>query len=220
MKKRVADAGQRQRGSFDHHDGVSNPGSGPSSGAAMAIGLEQFAHAVRAARDQPRERDLDVGRLARRARLERGCAFFDAEAQEQIALPDRAVNARAHAFRALRQRFEIDMGGQIGFARRAQRIGEGMAGDRLQRIAQAVMVVTVIDDQGRAVAAHAASQFEREIVRAPFVDRAGRRLAQSARHRGFEMRQRIAGRGDTTGDLPGATSTTRSCQPSACLTAW
>ena len=40
--------------------------------------------------------------------------------------------------RALRQRREIDVRGEIGFARRAQRVGEGMSGDRLQGVAQAL----------------------------------------------------------------------------------
>ena len=115
----------------------SNPGSGAELGRGDGDGLEQVAHAARAFRHQPREGDFDVGGLARRARFERRGALFDAEPQEQLALPDRPMDARAHALGALRQRFEIDMGGQVGVARRAQRIGEGMAGDRLQRVAEA-----------------------------------------------------------------------------------
>ena len=48
------------------------------------------------------------------------------------------MDARAHDFGALRQRLEIDMRGEVGFARRAQRIGEGMPGDGLQSVAEAV----------------------------------------------------------------------------------
>ena len=176
----------------------SNPGSGPSSGAAMAMRLEQFAHAAGAVRDQPRKRDLDVGGLvARRTRLQRRGALVDAEPQEQIALPDRSVDARAHAFGALRQRLEIDMGGQIGLARRAQRIGEGMSGDRLQRVAQAELGVAIVDDQGRALRRACAVR-----VRARCCRRAIRRSSPSgawrnaARHRRLEERHRLARHAD------------------------
>ena len=128
--------------------------------------------------------------------FERGRAFVDAEPAQQIALRNRAVDAPADDFRALRQRREIDMRGEIGFARRAQRVGEGMSGDSLQGLAEPVPGVTVVDDQSGAVSAHAPSDFERDGVGAPFVDRALGRLTQAPRQCRLEMRQRIAGDAD------------------------
>ena len=49
-----------------------------------------------------------------------------------------------------RQRVEIDMGGEIALAGRLERIGIGMAGDGLQRVAGAGPIMTVIEDQRRA----------------------------------------------------------------------
>ena len=158
--------------------------------------LEQFAHAARAFGDQPRQGDIDLGGFARRRiGLERGGALHDAEPQKQIALADRPVNARAHAFGALGEGFEVDMRGEVGVARRAKRIGEGMSGDRLQRVAQAEFGMAVVDDQGCSLVAQTPSKLERKTVGAPFEDRAFGRFAQSARQRRLEMRQRL-GRGD------------------------
>ena len=106
------------------------------------------------------------------------------------------MNARAHAFRALRQRLEIDVGGQVGVAWRAQRIGKGVTGDRLQRVAQSEMGVTVVDDQSGSVRTHTPAELERNTVGAPFVDRAFGGMTQGARHRRFEERQRIGCRTD------------------------
>ena len=56
-----------------------------------------------------------------------------------------------------RQRLEIDMGGDVGLARRLQRIGEAVAGDRLEGVAGIAAQMAVVDDQRRAVlVAHAA----------------------------------------------------------------
>ena len=106
----------------------------------MAMRLEQFAHALRRRSPSAAPAQFDLGGSSPRGvRLERRRTFVDTEAVQKFALPDRAVDAAADAFRALRQRLEIDMSGEIGLARRAQRIGEGVSGDRLQRLAQAVM---------------------------------------------------------------------------------
>ena len=59
----------------------------------------------------------------------------DAEPQEQIALADRSVNARAHAFGALGEGFEIDMRCQVPLARLVEQACETMAADRLQGLA-------------------------------------------------------------------------------------
>ncbi len=102
------------------------------------------------------------------------------------------MNAAADTFRALRQRLKVDMRGEIGLARRPQRVGIGVPGDRLQCIAQAVFDVTVVEDQRRAVAARAPAEFERDPVGAPFEDRAFGRLPQAARQAGLEVKQRLA----------------------------
>ena len=118
------------------------------------------------------------------------------EPQKQITLADRSVNPRAHALGALADRFEIDMRGQIGLARRAQRVGEGMSGNGLQRIAQAEMGMAVVDDQSRSFLAGAPAELERNAIVAPFKDCAFGRLAQSTRHCRLEMRQSLSRRAD------------------------
>src|SRR5271163_2233950 len=67
-----------------------------------------------------------------------------------------------------------------------------MSGDRLQRIAQAEMGMTVVDDQSRSFLAGAPAELKRNAIVAPFEDCAFGRLAQSARHRRLEMRQSFA----------------------------
>ena len=72
---------------------------------------------------------IDLQRLAvGRMRLERRRALVDAEAAQPVALRDRPVDAAADAFRALPERFEIDMCGEIGLAGIAQRIAVSMFG--------------------------------------------------------------------------------------------
>ena len=60
---------------------------------------------------------------------------LDAEPLEEVALRHRAMNRAADVFRCARQRLEIDMGGDVGLAGIFQRIGECMAGDRLEGVA-------------------------------------------------------------------------------------
>ena len=111
---------------------------------------------------------------------------------QKLALRNRAVDARADDFRALCQRREIDVGGEIGLTRRAQRIAERMSGHSLQAVAQSLLGMAVIDDEGRPFIAYPAANFERDRVGTPFIDRAGRRVTKLPRHGSIEMGQRIA----------------------------
>src|SRR6202034_1423216 len=94
--------------------------------------LEYFPHALCPSAEQTREREVDLGGFTRVPCLEHGRSFVNPEILEQITLRQRAVALRPHALRTLRQRLEIDVRGQIGLSGRSQRIGERMAGDRLQ----------------------------------------------------------------------------------------
>ncbi len=107
------------------------------------------------------------------AALERGRALLDAEPAQELALRQRPVHARAHAFGRLRQRLEVHMRGEIDQARRQQRIGEFVPADGLQGIADGALAMAVVDDQrGAAGAHHAPADLERDVVGAPFEDRA------------------------------------------------
>ncbi len=99
--------------------------------------------------------------------------------------------ARADDIGGNRQIREIDVRGKIGFARRLQRVGEGMTGDRLQGFTQSLPGMAVIDDQRHAVVAHAPADIEGDRVGAPLIDRAVRAIAQFTRQRRVEIRQRV-----------------------------
>ncbi len=194
-EKRVPDAGNRECLGLDHHDGFSNPGSGPSLGICDCYRFEEFPHTAGAASGQPPQRKLYIGcLLARRHRLQRRRSLVDAQIEEESTLRDRPVNARADRFCALRQRLEIDVGGQIGSARGAQRIGESMSNDRLQCFPQATAGMAIVDDQSCTLRPQASTELERHDIGTPFVDRTVRSLPQATRQRGVKERQRI-GRG-------------------------
>ena len=161
----------------------------------MPDDLEQRAHLGAAFAEQPLDRAVDLGRLFRRGqRLERSGALLDAEVAEKFGLRDRSGHARAHAFGGERKGLEIDMGGQIDLARRLQRIDEGVAADRLQGVAGRALDVAVIDHQRRAALMHQpAAERQRQIVGAPFVDRADRRVPHAGRHELIEQRDQIVG---------------------------
>ena len=75
-----------------------------------------------------------------------------------------------------------------------QRIDEGVPADRLQGLAGRALDVAVVDDQRRAALAHhALADAEREIVGAPFVDRADRRVAHGRGHELVEQRDHLVG---------------------------
>ena len=160
---------------LDHHDVVLESGQRAELGAAMAMALNNSPMPC-APLAISRDNALSISAALSRRR----CAFSAAarfsmpRRRRNVALPNRAVDARAHAFGALRQRLEIDVRGEVGLARRAQRIGEGMPGDRLQCFAQAVSGVAVVDDQRRAVCRARAVR-----VRARYCRRAIRRSRRS-----------------------------------------
>ena len=56
--------------------------------------------------------------LVRGLRLERGRARLDAEAAQELRLHERPVTSRAHGLDGVRQRLEIDMGGEVDGAGR------------------------------------------------------------------------------------------------------
>ena len=73
---------------------VSNPGSAPSFGSAIASTLNSSP--IWSGAGEPRERRIDVGGLLRRRlRLQPRGALLDAEAAQEFALRDRAVRRRA-----------------------------------------------------------------------------------------------------------------------------
>ena len=114
--------------------------------------------------------------------------------RRNVALLDRAGDARAHAFGGARERLEIDMGGQIDLAGRLQRIDEGVPADRLQGVAGGALDVAVVDHQrGAALMHQPPAERERQIVGAPFVDRADRRVAHARRHELIEQRDHLVG---------------------------
>src|SRR6202522_3152292 len=106
------------------------------------------------------------------------------------------MGSGAHYFAALGERLEIDVCGEVSPARRLQRICEGMAGHGLQSLAQAMRPVTIVDDEGGALIAHAPADFHRDRVGTPFEDRVFRRLPQFARQGGVEVWQRDRGNAD------------------------
>ena len=114
--------------------------------------------------------------------------------RRNLRLLDRAGHPRAHAFGGERKRLEIDMGGQIDLAGRLQRIDEGVAADRLQGVAGRALDVAVVDHQrGAALMHQPPAERERQIVGAPFVDRADRRVAHARRHELVEQRDHLVG---------------------------
>ena len=85
------------------------------------------------------------------------------------------------------------MRGEIEAAGRAERVGIGVLADRLQRVADGGLGVAVVDHQrGAAVVHQAPAQLHRDVVGAPFEDRAVRRVAQRRRQYAVEVRDRIA----------------------------
>ena len=88
---------------------------------------------------------------------QRDRAGLDAEPFEEVALRHRPVDAGADVFGGARERLEVDMGGDVGLARRLQGIGEAVAGDRLKGVAGVAAHMAIVDDERRAVlVAHAA----------------------------------------------------------------
>ena len=111
-------------------------------------------------------------------------------------------------------------GGEIGFARRAQRLGVGMAGDGLQGLAETLAHVAIVDDERnasrRVTRRRARARWRRSAIRRSSLRAPGAIPAASVASK--------CGNGSRAAPMTssplGATSTTRSCQPSACLTAW
>ena len=168
-----------------------SPGSVLMSGCDTPSTLNSAPMAPRPGAGQSLQGRLDIRRHLR-ARLahQRRRARLDAEAPQEIALLHRPVQPRAGIFRAERKRLEIDMRGQVGLSRIAQRIGETVAGDCLERIAGIAAHMAVVDDQRRAaLIAHAAADPHDLRRRPPFEDRAGGRRAHQWRQQQIEMLQ-------------------------------
>ena len=112
------------------------------------------------------------------------------------------------------------MRGEIDAARRRERIGEVMPADGLQGVADGALGMAVIDDQGGAAEAHhAPADLKGDGVGAPLENVADLRCAQA--RAAAACRTAGSGRGAVpNANLPSAPiSTTRSCQPSAHMTA-
>ena len=101
------------------------------------------------------------------------------------------MDTPAHDFSVLRQAREIDMGGEVDFARPPQRVAVGMSGDRLQGFAETLADMAIVDDQRHAIGAGTPPELERDVIGPPFIDRAFRRLPQFPRQGRFEMRQGV-----------------------------
>lgn len=110
--------------------------------------LEQGAHAARVRIGEAGGRGIDGrGLIRRRPDLEPLGAHQETEPEQEIALRRGPVHRRALGARRAGERSEIDVKRQVGFARAAQRIGEAMACQRLEGIAETGPVVPVIDGE-------------------------------------------------------------------------
>ena len=75
-------------------------------------------------------------------------AFEEPHGQQKVALrPD--VGGKAGLPGDLRQGVEVDMGGEIGFARIGERVFRSVAAQRLQGVADGRPLIAVVDDEGR-----------------------------------------------------------------------
>src|SRR4051794_8235438 len=90
---------------------------------------------------------LDGSRVA--ALRQRAGAGGDAEPLEEDALRQRAMAARRA--RGSGQRAETDVGGEVGLAGVGERVGAGVAAERLERVAGA-LAGAVVDGESRAAA--------------------------------------------------------------------
>src|SRR5579859_2070163 len=110
--------------------------------------LEQRAHAAAPGADQAAQRGGDVGGDLGRGLADQRCgAGLDAEPLQELTLLDRTVHAGVDVLGAARQRFEVDMSGEIGLARILQGVGEAVARNRLEGIAGVAAGMTVIDHE-------------------------------------------------------------------------
>ena len=81
---------------------------------------------------------------------DRARALVEAERHEKIALVDRPVDGRAGGARAARHRGEVDMGGEVAFARLGQRIHVRCARKPCSVSPNPVTGVPIVDEQRRA----------------------------------------------------------------------
>ena len=138
--------------SLGRNDGraqVSNPGSAPSRGSAIASTLNNspiWSGAVR---------------RASAASISAACCgvAFACSRAARCSIPSRRRNSPwasgpcvrcACASRATRERGEIDLGGEVRLAGIGERIGEFMRAHGLQRVAERGRGVAIVDDQRRA----------------------------------------------------------------------
>ena len=127
--------------------------------------LEQRAHLALALADEAQARRFEFGGAFGRAFGERARAQIDAERAQEVALIDRAVDGGAGGARAARHGGEIDMGGQVAFARLGQRVDLPMGAHGLQRIAKAGGGAAVVEEQRRAALfGQPRAEFEHEAV--------------------------------------------------------
>ena len=147
------------------------PGERVRSGCGDAEHLEHRAHAAAPGVGQPLQRAGDVGGRPR--------AWPSPSASAaRVSMPRRLRKSpcvtgpctRAPTILGgARQRLEVDMGGDVGLARRFQGIGEAVAGDRLEGVAGIAAQMAVVDDERRAVlVAHALGELHDLGIRPPF----------------------------------------------------
>src|SRR5215510_6066256 len=109
--------------------------------------LEQYSHLLGV--DEPRRAGSN------RFGLRRGgvptqsiAALAKAELEQELSLRHWAVGLQPECARLTLEIGEIDMGGEIGASRIGQGCGKAMAAHGLQRVAEASLVVAVVDDEG------------------------------------------------------------------------
>ena len=123
----------------------SKPGSGGDVFAPHAERAEARAHAGWG--EQPRDAGFDGRGLSRVGGHEAGCALHDAEGREELSLRDRPIAGEAAALHRVSHGREVDLCGEVGLPWGAQGIVITVGRDRLQRIAQSRLRMTVIDEQ-------------------------------------------------------------------------
>src|SRR5579885_2279116 len=146
--------------------------------------LEQGAHLARI--DQAAEAAFERVALFRRRRPEQGLeAQLGAERNEEFALHHGAVDDRAGGPRRRGEGGEIDVGAEVGGARRLEHAGRAVPPHRRQAGAEAAREIAVIDDQRRALVADqplAERGGQRRRGRRDLDDGAGLGRAQRLRH--------------------------------------
>ncbi len=125
---------------------IAKPASPARPGSREGEDLEQLAHAAAPRRSGAQRRVDGRGLRRRRARASAPRARRRCRAPAGSRPASSARTTAAPPARAARASGEIDMGGQVGLARLGERVDEGVAPHRLQRVAEAGASVAVVDD--------------------------------------------------------------------------